>query len=184
MTKKSKAPSPSDGFGPDARTVRVNGWTLLMDPLFLDQVERLLSAVERDRSDTGIDRTPNAKLLAMLTKLVYDVIPSDPERKEFRQGHTLGPHRKHWFRAKFGNGRFRLFFRFRSDVRVIVYGWVNDSETLRAYGRRTDAYAVFSRMLDAGEPPDDWDALLMRARSAAALERTQKLDARLQDRHE
>ncbi len=43
---------------------------------------------------------------------------------------------------------------------MIVYAWVNDEDTLRTYGSRTDAYAVFARVLETGNPPDDWDALL------------------------
>ncbi|HKP77279.1 MAG TPA: type II toxin-antitoxin system YhaV family toxin [Longimicrobiaceae bacterium] len=147
-----------------------------MDPLFLAQVERVLS-VESARASGRA--TANEKLLASITYLVFDLIPRDPGRPEFRQGSTLGGRRKHWFRAKFGNGRFRLFFRFRSDVKIIVYAWVNDASTLREYGSRTDAYAVFARMLDAGNPPDGWDELLDRARSEEARSRAELLAERL-----
>src|SRR3546814_14173576 len=61
-------------------------------------------------------------------------------------------------RAKFFQ-QYRLFFRFRKSERIIVLAWVNDAETLRAYGSRTDAYAVFNKMLDGDNPPDDWAAL-------------------------
>ena len=124
-------------------------------------------------------RSANAKLLAAITHLVFDEIPRDPSRKEYRQGNTLGEHRKHWFRAKFGGGRFRLFFRFRTDVRIILYVWVNDAETLRTYGSRTDAYAVFARMLDSGNPPDDWDELVAAAQSRGVRERAAALTRRL-----
>jgi toxin YhaV len=83
----------------------------------------------------------------------------------------LGTDRKHWFRAKFGGGRFRLFFRYDSKSRIIVYAWVNDETTLRAYGAKTDAYAVFRGMLDKETPPDSWDALLKAARAEAAAQR-------------
>ena len=63
-------------------------------------------------------------------------------------------HRKHWFRAKFGAGRFRLFFRYSTRAKIIVFAWVNDEATLRTYGARSDAYAVFRKMLDKGDPPD------------------------------
>lgn len=72
----------------------------------------------------------------------------------------MGPGRKHWFRAKFGNGRYRLFYQFRSQAKVIIYGWVNDGRSLRTYGARTDAYAVFGAMLDRGELPDRWSDLM------------------------
>ena len=91
---------------------------------------------------------------------MIEVIPVDPTRPEFRQGGTLGSSRKHWFRAKFGGGRFRLFFRYSSSAKIIIFAWVNDRDTLRTYGSKTDAYAVFKGMLDHGNPPEDWDALL------------------------
>lgn len=139
----------------------VNGWELFAHPQFLSQLERLTATVERARREDpkSYGRTANAKLLAQIEKLVWDSIPQDPSRAEYRQGGTLGDGRKHWFRAKFGGGRFRLFFRYRRDLRIIVYAWVNDSDTLRTYGSKMDAYAVFRSMLDKGNPPDDWAAL-------------------------
>lgn len=140
----------------------LNGWALYTHPLFLDQLEKLTLAVERARAKdpSGYASTANAKLLAALRKLMFEVIPVDPARPEFRQGGTLSPSRKHWFRAKFGNGRFRLFFRYSASAKIIIFAWVNDSDTLRTYGAKNDAYAVFRAMLDKGNPPEDWDALL------------------------
>jgi toxin YhaV len=153
-----------------------------MDPLFLDQLERVLVAVDHDQARGGKrpGSTNAEKILAALTYLVFDHIPKDPSRPEFRQGGTLGAHRKHWFRAKFGNGRFRLFFRFRTDAKIILYAWVNDEQSLRTYGSRNDAYAVFGRMLDSGEPPDEWETLLRRASSDEVIERARNLSRRVQ----
>jgi len=89
-------------------------------------------------------------------------------------GDTLGAHRKHWFRAKFGGQRFRLFFRFDSRAKVIIFAWVHDGDTLRTYGSKSDAYAVFRKMLDKGNPPDDWATLLMAAKDPAASARFEK----------
>lgn len=102
-------------------------------------------------------------------------VPEDPTRSTYRQGNTLGEDLRHWQRTKFGNGRFRLFFRYHSQARVIVFAWVNDAETLRTYGSRTDAYAVFRRMLESGNPPDGWDELVQTASSAEAIRRAQTL---------
>ncbi|PYB76892.1 MULTISPECIES: type II toxin-antitoxin system YhaV family toxin [Rhizobium] len=165
----------------------VNGWIIRAHPLFLDQLERLTLAVEREaqkRPET-FRSGANAKLLASLQKLVFETIPADPASPAFRQGGTLGPERKHWFRAKFGNGRFRLFFRYSSTAKVIVFAWVNDAETLRSYGARNDAYAVFRAMLDDGNPPDSWSHLLEAASSETAMRRfaraSQAGDARSED---
>lgn len=143
----------------------VGAWTIFAHPLLLDQLETLTAAVEKAKADDpdGYRRTANAKLLAVLRRLMFETVPQDPSRAEYRQGAPLGASRKHWFRAKFGNGRFRLFFRYDSRTRILIYAWVNDAETLRTYGAKTDAYAVFERMLDKGHPPDDWATLLAAA---------------------
>jgi toxin YhaV len=140
----------------------VNGWTIYAHPLLLDQLEKLTAAVEKARAKDshGWTRTANAKVLAAVRSLMFETVPSDPTRPEYRQGGTLGAARKHWFRAKFGNGRFRLFFRYDSRSKVIIFAWVNDDTTLRTYGSKTDAYAVFKGMLDKGNPPDDWATLI------------------------
>jgi toxin YhaV len=46
---------------------------------------------------------------------------------------------------------------------VIVLGWVNDQQSKRAYGSKSDAYRVFQAMLASGHPPNDWDELLQEA---------------------
>ena len=143
----------------------VNGWTLYAHPLFLDQLERLTNTVERaaKKNPTGFAASADAKLLAAMRKLMFEVMPIDPTRPEFRQGGTLGSDRKHWFRAKFGGGRFRLFFRYSTSAKIIIFAWVNDRDTLRTYGAKSDAYAVFKAMLDKGNPPEDWAALMVQS---------------------
>lgn len=152
----------------------VNGWTVRAHPLLLDQLERLTVSVEtlKRRHPDTYRLSANAKLLAALLALMFDRIPRDPAAAAYLQGNTLGSGRRHWFRAKFGAGRFRLFFRYSSQAKVIIYAWVNDDDSLRTYGARTDAYAVFRGMLEGGNPPDDWDTLL-----AAVSER--RAEARL-----
>jgi len=61
--------------------------------------------------------------------------------------------------------RFRLFFRYDLASKIIVYAWVNDEQTLRSVGSKSDPYAVFSKMLSRGYPPDDWDELVRTSRS-------------------
>lgn len=153
--------------------MQVNGWELFAHPLLLDQLEKLLAAVEKARAKQPrtYQSSANFKVLAAVRQLMFETIPADPTRPEFRQGGTLGEHRKHWFRAKFGGQRFRLFFRWDSTARVIIYAWVNDNDTLRTYGSKSDAYAVFRKMLDKGNPPDGWAALLKSAQDPSASAR-------------
>lgn len=147
----------------------INGWSIYAHPVFLDQIEALIKAVEaRKASDPESYRKKNcAKRLAAIVKLITEVIPAAPSAAQFRQGETLGEGRKHWFRAKFLQ-QYRLFFRFDSRSRIIVLAWVNDEETKRAYESRTDAYATFKAMLASGNPPDDFEMLLKGAEASSA----------------
>ncbi|WP_425484192.1 type II toxin-antitoxin system YhaV family toxin [Allomesorhizobium camelthorni] len=146
----------------------VNGWSIYAQPVFLEQLECLIEEVEaRKLRDPVNYRKKNCtKRLAAITRLVTKDIPADPAAAQFRQGDSLSSGRKHWFRAKFFQ-QYRLFFRFDSASKIIVLAWVNDDDTLRAYGSKTDAYATFKSMLDSGNPPDDFKALLKTAKAAA-----------------
>lgn len=146
----------------------VNGWTIFSHPLFLEQIEGLTQQVEalKKKNPTGYTQKNASKRLVAIARLVFDVIPQDPSRPEYRQGSTLGEGHKHWFRAKFFQ-QYRLFFRYHAQAKVIVFAWVNDEGTKRAYESSDDAYRVFRKMLESGHPPDDWVQLLAEARSAA-----------------
>lgn len=148
--------------------VVVNGWSIHAHPIFLDQLEGLIKEVEeRKRRDPNAwQKKTSTKRLTAIFKLAGEVIPTDPGAPPFRQGGTLGEHRKHWFRAIFFQ-RYRLFYRFKSDAKVIVLAWVNGEKALRACGSKDDAYATFQGMPDGGRPPDDFDAQMKEAAEAA-----------------
>lgn len=139
----------------------IHGWTVFSHPLFLAQVETITRQVEslKQKHPVGYVTKNASKRLAAITKLAFDVIPQDPTRPEYRQGNTLGEGHKHWFRAKFFQ-QYRLFFRFHASSKIIVFAWVNDDNTKRAYEGGNDAYLVFRKMLESGHPPDDWAQLL------------------------
>ena len=118
----------------------INGWTVFAHPLFLTQLEQLISQVEilKKKDPIGYTKKNASKRLAAINKLAFEVIPQDPMRIEYRQGATLGTDRKYWFRAKFFQ-QYRLFFRYHAQVKMIVYVWVNDETTKRAYESSDDA---------------------------------------------
>lgn len=161
--------------------VEINGWTIYAHPLFLDQLEAMIEAVEkaRKKDPKTYKKKRAAKLLAAVLKVAFKDVPGDPTRDVYRQGSTLGDDYKHWFRAKFLQ-QFRLFFRYHQseEAKVIVLAWVNDDATLRAYESSTDAYAVFRKMLDRGNPADTWYELMAAASSDVSkrrLSRTTRL---------
>ena len=127
----------------------INGWAIYVHHLFLEQFDALTRQVEelKRKDPTGFMRKNASKRLAAIAKLVFDVIQQDPSRSEYRQGNALGEEHKHWwFRAKFFQ-QYRLFFRYHAQAKVIVFAWVNDDDTKRAYESNVDAYRVFRRML-------------------------------------
>lgn len=145
-----------------------HGWKLYRAGAFAEAFDRLetevtrLAAVDPDQYRSH----PKAKLLKRIVDLVFEEIPRDPASPLYSLGNTLGPAQRHWRRAKFMQ-RFRLFFRFDTSSRVIIYAWVNDENTLRKAGSRSDPYEVFLRRLQAGDPPGAWQELLKEAEAEA-----------------
>jgi len=41
---------------------------------------------------------------------------------------------------------------------------VNDEKSKRAYESKSDAYKTFAQMIETGNPPSDWNALLNEAK--------------------
>jgi len=140
--------------------IQRHGWNLLFHECLSEQLQKLHAAAERARAQDAADSESNAnvKLFNALSKLMLDAVPSDPNREEYRQGNTMGAAFRHWRRAKIGR-RFRLFFRFDSKTKIIIFAWVNDENTLRSSGSNSDPYTVFQKMLERGHPPDDWASL-------------------------
>ncbi len=138
-----------------------HGWPLLFHDCVTEQLQKLHATARRaqENDPKGFESNANVKLFRALSQLMLEVVPGDPARDEYRQGNTLGSAHRHWRRAKIGR-RFRLFFRYDSKAKVIVYAWVNDEQTLRSSGSKSDPYVVFEKMLGRGNPPDDWHALI------------------------
>lgn len=158
---------------PNLEPLVINGWKIYAHSLFLNQLEKLTIKVEKlkQKYPQSYQQKKPTKLLTAINKLAFEIIPQEPNRPEYRQGNTLGKDYRHWFRAKFFQ-QYRLFFRFHQQSKIIVYVWVNDEKSKRAYGSETDAYEVFKKMLNSGNPPDSWQKLL-----AEVEQETLKLDS-------
>jgi toxin YhaV len=161
---------------PVDQSLVINGWQIFAHPLFLRQFEDLLEQVEniRKKNPENYKKKNATKRLAAIVKLAFDVISQNPTRNDYRQGSTLGDEYKHWFRAKFFQ-QYRLFFRYHQENRIIVLVWVNDENSKRAYGSKTDAYLIFKKMLESGYPPDNWESLLQNSKGEAQAERLEKI---------
>lgn len=115
--------------------IQRHGWNLLFHACLTEQLQKLEAAASRAKAQdpAGFESNANVKLFDALATLILEVVPGDPNRDEYRQGNTMGPAFRHWRRAKIGR-RFRLFFRFDSKTKIIIFAWVNDEHTLRSSG--------------------------------------------------
>ena len=136
---------------------------------FRERWAALAAAARKARDDdpVGFVYDPAVKFFRTVRDLVFTEIPTNPDDPQYRQGKTLGGPHTHWRRAKF-HRRFRLFFRFHTASRTIIYAWLNDENTLRKAGSTSDPYVVFRRMLERGAPPSDWDALMKECETTRA----------------
>jgi toxin YhaV len=136
-------------------------WSLFAHPEFINQLEISRQKMAHARASAGVDwfSHSDVKRHFTLTRQITERIPQDPSSTEYRLGNALGEKYRFWFRAKFLQ-QYRIFFRYSSIRNIIVYAWVNDPATLRAYGSRTDAYQVFRKMLESGKVPNNWDELI------------------------
>jgi toxin YhaV len=154
----------------------VNGWIIMVHPQFERQITALAAEVsERRRKNPAEYRKKNCtKKLAAIIKLAFETIPADPSSNAYRLGNTLGKSHSHWFRAKFFQ-QYRLFFRHgqHKGRKVLIYAWVNDDDTKRAYGSNTDAYKVFADMLAAEDPPTEWAKLVKACDEAASHQKSE-----------
>jgi toxin YhaV len=130
-----------------------HGWSLLFHDCLVGQLQKLKAASSQAEAadPAGFEANANVKLFRALSQLIFETVPGDPAREEYRQGNTMGTNHRHWRRIKIGR-RFRLFFRYDSKAKVIVFAWVNDEHTLRSAGRKSDPYAGFQKMLERGNP--------------------------------
>jgi toxin YhaV len=134
-----------------------NGWQLFYFKVFKEALDELEQAVTKlaQRDPSGYKSHPKTRLLASIYKAITQMVPTNPDHSDFRLGKTLGSQYTNWRRVKKGMpDRYRLFFRFASrPIKLIVYVWFNDEDTLRKAGSKTDVYEVFKRMLSRGQVP-------------------------------
>ena len=101
-----------------------HNWKLFFHPCIVEQLKKLKAATNHASAadPVGFAANANVKLYRALIHLILEIVPLDPGLDEYRQGNTIGRDYRHWRRAKIWR-RFRLFFRYDSRTRVIVYAW-------------------------------------------------------------
>jgi toxin YhaV len=145
-------------------------WQLFYFKLFKAALDNLEQAVTKlaQQHPTAYKSHPKTRLLASVYQCITQLVPANPDHRDFRLGKTLGKEYANWRRVKKGMpDRYRLFFRFASSpAQLIVYVWFNDEDTLRKEGSKTDVYETFKRMLVRGQVPASINVLLAESRKS------------------
>ncbi|MCF8078870.1 MAG: type II toxin-antitoxin system YhaV family toxin [Desulfobacterales bacterium] len=114
----------------------------------------------RDKDPAGYKTHRKTKLLKRVQTAIEIDVPENPLHKKFLLGGSLSDRYKDWRRVKSGlPGRYRMFFRFSSAEKNIIFAWLNDEFTLRKEGDNNDVYAVFEGMLNSGDVPAEYEEL-------------------------
>ncbi|ABZ78312.1 conserved hypothetical protein [Shewanella halifaxensis HAW-EB4] len=150
----------------------VNGFELHSLEIFQEYLDSLISEVEAiSKTSEALYEHPSYKLLDCVASAIYEYVPKDPQSRDFNLGTTLDKSKSRKFTSwkrvkKHMPARYRLFFRFNTQQpKTIVYAWLNNEQTLRKEGAKTDVYAVFTKMLKNGTIPDSWAELIAESKA-------------------
>lgn len=125
-----------------------------------DEARRLKGTLPAE----GYQQHPTVKLAAAVFRLVAQTVPQDPNAPECR----LRGSRSAYRRAK-GHGlppRYRLFWVFSAQAKVIIFLYLNDDTTLSKEGDKNDPYAIFERLVRRGEIGASFETIYDRMRAA------------------
>ncbi len=144
--------------------MNINGWEIYYFKPFAKALDKLEADVAKlaARDPKRYVSHPKTKLLASVYDAITKRVPANPKDKAFELGKTLVVSYKHWKRVKKGMpDRYRLFFRFATTPNpLIIFVWLNDEDSLRKAGSKTDVYEAFKQKLARGVVPDSIDSLL------------------------
>jgi len=150
----------------------IGGWTILYHPVFGDRLRALKDRVKQLKATlppVEFARHPDLKLLSAVNTLISKTIPADPNAREFMLKANLSK-----FRRVKGHGlagRHRMFYVFMHQSKTIIFLYLNDSDTLRKDGAKTDPYEVFKNLVESKNIGKDFDANLKQWKAAHSEQR-------------
>jgi toxin YhaV len=132
------------------------GWEIYFHPqLFGQQYQELFDRVKTLKANLNPEEYQEhatVKLFAAMAIGIEEKIPSDPFATHFA---LTGALKRYCRMKKMGlPARYRLFFRVfdTNEMKAIIILWLGYP---RKEGDKNDCYAVFTKMVERGEFPDD-----------------------------
>ena len=126
-----------------------NSCVLKIHQLLYRRIDALKIQV-RELKETLDDHTyrqhPLVKFAYRVRHAMGEIIPENPDRPDYRLTGELKKYRRY----KQGLQRYRLFFCFSSQPKIILYLYLNDEKHLRKEGDKNDPYEVFRKFINQG----------------------------------
>ena len=131
---------------------------LLMYHLFyyqrIAQLKEQVKKLRHKLSEGEFRQHEVVKLAYRIRRADQEISPQDPNRPEYKLRDDLRKFRRY----KQGLQRYRLFFCFSNQPKIILYLYLNDEKRLRKSGAKSDPYQEFKKLVNKGtfsHNPDD-----------------------------
>ena len=112
----------------------------------IDALKTLVKELKVTIDDHAYRQHPLVKFAYRVRHAMEEIIPENPDRPEYRLTGELRKYRRY----KQGLQRYRLFFCFSNQPRIILYLYLNDEKYLRKEGDKNDPYEVFKKFVKQG----------------------------------
>ena len=123
---------------------------LLMYHLFyyqrIAQLKEQVKKLRHKLSEGEFRQHEIVKLAYRIRRADQEIIPQDPNRPEYKLRDDLRKFRRY----KQGLQRYRLFFCFSNQPKIILYLYLNDEKGLRKSGAKSDPYQEFKKLINKG----------------------------------
>ena len=110
----------------------------------IDSLKQEIKELRDSLTEEEFAQHPDVKFAARIRKATKEIIPENPDKKEYQLHGNLKKYRRY----KQGLQRYRLFFVFSTKPPIILYLYLNDKSSLRKDGSKNDPYNVFSKFVE------------------------------------
>ena len=127
----------------------MSDYLLRYHQVYAHRIARLKEQVKELRqklNDEDFSHHEIVKLATRIRQADQVIIPQDPDRPEYRLSGELRKYRRY----KRGLKRYRLFFCFSHQPKMILYLYLNDEKHLRKTGSKSDPYEDFKKLVGRG----------------------------------
>src|SRR3990167_7897576 len=109
----------------------------------IDDLKIQVKGLKKTLDENTYRQHPLVKFAYRVRKAVEEIIPENPDRPDYRLTGELKKYRRY----KQGLQRYRLFFCFSNQPKIILYLYLNDEKHLRKAGDRKDPYEEFKSLV-------------------------------------